>query len=209
MLVPMYSYLQSRKSTTDGIAFINSTSVIVCSNKRIYGHKVFKDFAKWGKSTKGWFYGFKLHLLCNHLGELISCSITAGNIDDRTPVLNMTDGVFGKVFGDKGYISKSLFEQLIERGLNLVIGIRKNMKNKLLTLFDKVMLRKRAMIESVNNQLKNVFQLEHTRHRSPINGFVNMVSAVIAYTHHTNKPSIGLSKEDVIEIEGLKKLVGA
>ena len=121
----------------------------------------------------------------------------------------MTDGVFGKVFGDKGYISKSLFEQLIERGLNLVIGIRKNMKNKLLTLFDKVMLRKRAMIESVNNQLKNVFQLEHTRHTSPINGFVNMVSAVITYTHYTNKPSIGLSKEDIIEIEGLNKLVGA
>jgi hypothetical protein len=122
----------------------------VCSNKRIYGHKVFKDFAKRGKSTKGWFYGFKLHLLYNHLGELISCSITAGNIDDRIPVLNMTYGVFGKVFGDKGYISKSLFEQLIECGLKLVTGIRRNMKNRLLTLFYKVMLSKSVMIEKVS-----------------------------------------------------------
>ena len=91
------------------------------------------------------------------------------------------------MFGDKGYISQTLFEQLLEKGLQLITGIKKNMKNKLLTLFDKIMLRKRTMIESVNNQLKNVFQLKHTRHRSPVNGLINMIAAIVAYTHHTNK----------------------
>lgn len=197
VIVPLCAYLQSRRRTTKGISFVDSTSIIVCHNKRIYGHKVFKNFAKLGKTTKGWFYGFKLHLICNHEGALVDCKITTGNIDDREPVPDLARNIFGKLFGDKGYISQTLFEKLLERGLKLVTGLKKNMKNKLLELFDKIMLRKRALIESINNQLKNVFQLEHTRHRSPINGFVNMISAVIAYTHHSNKPSIGLSKKEI------------
>lgn len=197
VIVPLCAYLQSRRQTTSGISFVDSTSIVVCHNKRIYGHKVFKHFAKLGKTTKGWFYGFKLHLICNHEGELVDCKFTAGNVDDREPVPDLAKNICGKLFGDKGYISQTLFERLLERGLKLVTGLKKNMKNKLLELFDKIMLRKRALIESINNQLKNVFQLEHTRHRSPTNGFINMVSAVIAYTHHSNKPSIELSKKEI------------
>jgi hypothetical protein len=203
VIVPLCAYLQSRRRTTKGISFIDSTSIIVCHNKRIYGHKVFKNFAKLGKTTKGWFYGFKLHLVCNHAGELIDCKFTAGNVDDRVPVPDLAKDIVGKLFGDKGYISQTLFEKLLERGLKLITGLKKNMKNKLMELFDKLMLRKRALIESINNQLKNVFHLEHTRHRSPVNGFINMVAAVVAYTHHSNKPSIELSKREIAMLQKL------
>ena len=172
--------------------FVDSTPIIVCHSKRIYGHKVFKGIAEIGKSTKGWFYGFKLHLICNHRGELVSCQITPVNVDDRSPIPEMAKDLFGKLFGDKGYISKKLFEALFTKGLQLVTGIRDNMKNKLMPLFDKLILRKRSMIESINNQLKNVFQIEHTRHRSPVNGFINIIAGLIAFTHHDKKPKLDI-----------------
>jgi hypothetical protein len=156
VFAPLCAYLQSRRATSDGIAFIDSTPIIVCHPKRINSHKVFKGVAEIGKTTKGWFYGFKLHLICNHRGELISCHITPGNIDDRNPVPEMTKDLFGKLFGDKGYISKKIFNELFARGLQLITGIRGNMKNKLMPLFDKLILRKRPMIESLN-KLKMFF----------------------------------------------------
>jgi hypothetical protein len=125
----------------------------------------------------------------------VECRITPGNVNDLATMPQMTRGLLGKLFGDKGYISQKLFDELFQRGLHLVTGIKKNMKNKFMPLFDKIMLRKRSLIESINNQLKNVFQIEHTRHRSPINGFINILSALTAYTHHQNKPSLNLTKE--------------
>lgn len=115
VFAPLCAYLQSQKETSDGIGFIDSTPIIVCSNKRTHSHKVFKGMAELGTTTKGWFYGFKLYLVCNHQGELISCAITPGNVDDRTPLPTMTEGMMGKLFGDKGYLSKELFEELFER----------------------------------------------------------------------------------------------
>lgn len=202
-LAPLCAYLQSRRATSNGIAFIDSTPIIVCHPKRIHGHKVFKGVAEIGKTTKGWFYGFKLHLICNHRGELISCHITPGNIDDRNPVPEMTKDLFGKLFGDKGYISKNIFDELFARGLQLITGIRGNMKNKLMPLLDKLILRKRSMIESLNNQIKNVFYIEHTRHRSVINGFVNMIAALVAFTHHEKKPRLNISSAELTLIEQL------
>jgi hypothetical protein len=196
VFAPLCAYLQSQKATPTGIQFVDSTSIIVCHRKRIHSHKVFKGLAKMGKTTKGWFYGFKLHLICNHRGEIVSCCITPGNIDDREPISDMTKGMLGKLFGDKGYISAALFAELFSRGLQLITGIKDNMKNKLMPLFDKILLRKRSMIESINNQLKNVFQIEHTRHRSPINGFINILSGLIAFIHYPNKASIDLGEED-------------
>lgn len=192
VFAPLCAYLQSQKASFDGIGFVDSTPIIVCNPKRIYGHKVFKGLAEIGKTTKGWFYGFKLHLICNHCGELVSCQITPGNVDDRFPIPEMTKNLFGKLFGDKGYISKKLFEELFSRGLQLITGIKGNMKNKLMPMFDKLILRKRSMIESINNQLKNVFQIEHTRHRSPVNGFINIIAGVIAFTHHDKKPKLDI-----------------
>lgn len=201
-LAPLSAYLQSLKKTSDGIAFVDSTTITVCHPKRISSHKVFAGIAAIGKSTKGWFYGFKLHLVCNHRGELISCRITPGNIDDRVPLPEMVKNIFGKIFGDKGYISQALFDKLFALGLQLITGIRSKMKNKLMLMFDKLMLRKRALIESINNQLKFVFQIEHHRHRSPINGFVNILCALVAYIHYPNKPMLNLTKKEELLLLG-------
>lgn len=195
IFVPLCAFLKSIRADFDGIGFMDSTSITVCHNKRTYSHKVFRDFAALGKTTKGWFYGFKLHLICNSKGELCACRITPGNCDDRKPVDSMTTTMLGKLFADKGYIDQKLNETLLERGLRLITGIRKKMKNKLMPLIDKILLRKRSLIESTNNQLKFVFHLEHHRHRSSTNGFANMIAACIAYALHPNKPALIRSEE--------------
>lgn len=201
VFAPLCAYLQSQRATTSGVSFIDSTPIIVCHPKRIHSHRVFRGMAALGKTTKGWFYGFKLHLICNHRGELLACRITPGNVDDRQPVPEMAKKLFGKLFGDKGYISKKLFDELFASGLQLITGIRNNMKNKIMPLFDKLILRKRSMIESLNNQIKNVFQIEHTRHRSIINGFVNIIAALVAFTHHEHKPQLNFSSAELALLE--------
>lgn len=150
------AYLTSKFGTNTGISFIDSTPIQVCKPKRMSRNKVFKDFAAKGKSTIGWFFGFKAHIVVNEVGELLSVKLTPGNVDDRTPVPKVTENIKGKMYGDKGYISKKLCSQLLDKGLHLITGIRKNMKNKLLELTDKILLRKRSIIETINDQLKNI-----------------------------------------------------
>ena len=188
----LFAMSQNSKNIT-GISFIDSTKLPVCKNLRIYSHKVFKGIAARGKSSTGWFYGFKLHIIINHIGEIISFWITPGNVDDKNPKLinKLTKKLYGLLFGDKGYISQALFEKLFNKGIKLVTNIKKNMKNKLMELYEKLLLRKRNVIESTNNILKNTLRIEHTRHRSIINFFANTFSAVAAYSFHKNKPSIG------------------
>ena len=198
VLVPLCVYLQQRKGTPTGLAFIDATSIVVCHNRRIHSHKVFKKLAKRGKTSVGWFYGFKLHLVVNDQGELLAFRFTPGNVDDRKPVPELTKGLLGKLFGDKGYISKALFEGLFAKGLQLITPIRKNMKNRLMPWLDKILLRKRALIETINDQLKNISQIEHTRHRSVANFMVNLLAALIAYTHQPLKPSLRLSQNQLI-----------
>lgn len=189
-IIVLCRYLESRKGQCTGISFIDSTPIQVCKPKRMSRNKVFQGFAKKGKSTIGWFFGFKLHLVINDQGELLSIKLTAGNIDDRKPVPSLTKELFGKVFGDKGYISDSLFQKLFKSGITLYSGIRKNMKPKLLPMLDRMLHRKRSVIETVNDQLKNISQIEHSRHRS-ITGFMaNLLGGLIAYTFQTKKPSI-------------------
>jgi hypothetical protein len=191
-LIPLCRYLHTRKGRVSGISFIDSTPTIVCHRKRAHTHKRFKKGAHWGKNSMGWFYGFKLHLIINDEGERLAFKLTPANIDDRQPVPEMTRGMFGKLFGDKGSISQNLFERLFERGLPLITQLKKNMKNKLLPLFDKILIRKRALIETVNDQLKNISPIEPTRHRSIANFRVNLVAALIAYTYQDKKPSLNL-----------------
>ena len=140
----------------------------------------------------GWFYGFKLHLIVNEKGELLSTMLTRGNVDDRNRSLmqTLTKNIVGKLFGDKGYLSNPLFKFLFKRGIQLITKLKKNMANKLMPLIDKLLLRKRALIESINDELKNMCQIEHTRHRSPINFLVNLFSGLVAYTFFPKKPSI-------------------
>lgn len=196
-LLPLCLYLRSRLGTVSGISFIDATPLEVCHNRRIPRHKVFHGLAARGKTSTGWFYGFKLHLVINDQGELLAFYLTPGNVDDRKPVPHLAKRLFGKLFGDKGYISQPLFDELFLQDVQLITGIRKNMKNKLMPLIDKILLRKRALIETVNDQLKNISQVSHTRHRSSDNFLVNLVAGLIAYTHQPKKPSLNLRPEEV------------
>jgi hypothetical protein len=164
MMIPMLAYLQSRYGACTGISFIDSTSLEVCHPKRISQHRVKALDARRGKTSMGWFFGFKLHLAVNDQGELLACCLTPGNTDDRTPVQSRVKNLRGKLFGDRGYICASLTELLFEQGLHLITRLRKNMKNKLMHLSDKLLLRKRAIIESIIDQLKNISE---TRAFSP------------------------------------------
>lgn len=175
-----------------GISFIDSTALKVCHNRRIYRHKTFKHIAQRGKTSMGWFYGFKLHLIVNEKGELLSTVLTSGNVDDRRQSLmkTLTKNIVGKLFGDRGYIGKPLFKFLWQRGIQLITKLKTNMADKLMPLMDKLLLRKRALIETINDELKNMCQIEHTRHRSPVNFMVNLFSGLVAYTFFPKKPSL-------------------
>ncbi len=161
-----------------GIAFIDSTPIRVCKNKRIKRNRVFKDTAQLGKSTMGYFFGFKLHLVINDKGELLNFIITQANVDDREPLKNkkFVNSLKGKLYADKGYLSKELTELLFVDGLHLITNIRNNMKNVLMEMRDKILLRKRSVIETVNDELKNMCQIEHSRHRSFGNFITNLIS---------------------------------
>jgi len=174
------------------IAYIDSTSINVCHPKRIKNNRVFKGIAKIGKSTKGWFFGFKLHIVIDTKGNLMSVKMTKGNADDRSVVLQMTDDMTGLLFGDKGYISRELFLKLLARGLKLVTGIKSNMKNMLMNWNEKILLRKRSLVETVFDYLKNKFMLEHSRHRSFWNFLVHIVSTLLAYQLKPTKPQISI-----------------
>ncbi len=189
-------YLYSRLAATTGIAFIDATPLPVCHNRRIGRHKVFSGLAARGKTSMGWFYGFKLHLVVNDQGDLVAFCLSPGNVDDRKPVPLLAAKLWGKLFGDRGYISQALFEQLFAKGVQLITPIRKNMKNRLMPLWDKLLLRKRSIIETINDQLKNISQIAHTRHRSVTNFLVNLVAGLLAYSHQPKKPSLNLTASE-------------
>ena len=194
VLPALCSYLKQRFAKPTGIAFIDSTSLKVCHNIRIPRHRVFADEAERGKGTMGWFYGFKLHLIMNDEGGLLAVKVTEGNVDDRKPVLDMVDNVTGSLYGDKGYVSANLKEQLAEQGIDFVTGQRSNMKRQPLSAWDRAMLSKRFIIETVFDQLKNIAQIDHTRHRSCISFMVNLMAGLIAYTFKAEKPSIKVTR---------------
>lgn len=193
-LIPLCVYLRiSCLGVRTWISFMDATALAVCKNPRIHSHKVFARLAERGKTSTGWFFGFKLHLIINDRGELLNLTLTPGNIDDRKPVPKLVRKLFGKLFADKGYISKKLAEELLHTfNVQLVTGIRSNMKNVRMPLSDKLLLRKRAIVETIIDQLKNISQIEHSRHRSPINFLVNLVCGLIAYCRQPKKPSLGL-----------------
>ena len=203
VLVPLCSYFSYLKGKPAGIAFVDSTTLKVCHNLRIPRHRVFKDVAQRGRGTMGWFYGFKLHLITNHQGDILAAKITPGNVDDRQPVPELCEAMNGKLYGDKGYISQALSSELFDKGVELVTNVRKNMKARVLSLWDRAMLSRRfipsrgtEVIETINDQLKNITQIEHSRHRS-VHGFMlNLIGGLIAYCLKDNKPSLNLSGDD-------------
>ena len=192
-------YLSTRLGSCDGISFIDSTKLPVCDNRRIPRHRVFAQEAERGKTSMGWFYGFKLHLVINSMGELLSVELTPGNTDDRAPLREVATRLSGKLYGDRGYISGPLRQELAPQGVDLLYKVRKNMDPLPLSQTDEVLLKKRTLIESVIKQLKSQTQVEHTRHRSFLNFQVNVVSALIAYTYLEKKPSLNLREMQEIK----------
>lgn len=197
-VMPLFFYLVCKRGGCTGISFIDATSIKVCHNLRIPSHKVFLGSAERDKSSTGWYYGFKLHLAVNERGEILGFYLTPANVDERVPTDWITQELWGKLIGDKGYISQSLFEKLMQRGLKLITKLRKNMKNRLVEMEDKLLLRKRAIIETVNDQLKNISNIEHTRHRSIWNFLGNLAAGLIAYSLKEKKPSLNLNFKDLI-----------
>ena len=192
-VVPLCSYFATIKGKPTGLEFVDSTCVKVCYNLRIPRHKTMAGIAQRGKGTMGWFYGFKLHLIVNYKGDIVAAKITPANVHDTKPVAEMTVPSMDKLYGDKGYISKSLTSELFDKGITLITNVRKNMKKKALSLWDRAMLSKRFIIETNNDQLKNISQIEHSRHRS-INGFMlNMLGGLVAYQLKENKPKLNIT----------------
>lgn len=167
--IPLYAYLRvCGLGHCTGISFVDSTPLKVCHNRRIERHRVFAGLAERGKTSMGWFFGFKLQLVVNDRGELLDFRFTPGNEHDTKPVKDLIKRLFGKLFGDKGYLSQPLKDALWKQGIQLITSIRRNMKPQLMHLTDKLLLRKRSIIETINDQLKNISQIEHSRHHTLI-----------------------------------------
>ena len=190
VLTLLVSYLSTTLGDCSGVSFVDSTRLRVCDNKRISSHRVFADVAERSKTSMGWFYGFKLHLIINDTGELLDVALTPGNTDDRQPLPKFTNTLHGSLFADRGYISKDLRELFSREGLSFVYKVRSNMKPLEVSVSEAVLLGKPTLIESVIKELKTQTVLEHTRHRSFENFQVNTVSALIAYQLLENKPSL-------------------
>lgn len=175
--------VESLKVSSAGIAFVDSTKLAVCHNKRIYQHRVFADSATRGKTSVDWFYGFKIHLICDHIGRLVSYCITTGNVDDRKvlPDLIEHSQLTGKLFGDRGYVGKNWRSRLAEVGVQLITRVKRNMKPQSLDAFDSAVLRKRGIIEAPFHLMKSQFDLEHTRHRSKIGLLTTIFAALTLY----------------------------
>ncbi|ASF13722.1 IS982 family transposase [Shewanella sp. LC6] len=197
VVVPMCSYLTSKLGKPTGIQFVDSTKIEVCHIIRAKRNKVFEGIAEHGKGTMGWSFGFKLHLIINHLGEIVALKLTKGNVDDRQPVSEMAESLFGKLYGDKGYISQALTGELLEKGVELITTVRKNMKKKFISLWDRAILKKRFIIETVNDQLKNISYIEHSRHRSEHGFMLNLLGGLIAYCLKEEKPSLNLTAQEL------------
>ena len=190
-LMYLFAQWKSAQSQRNGIYYVDSKRLPVCHNKRIKRNKVFKNIAQSGKSSMGWFYGLKIHLVINNFGEIVSFLLTSANFSDnnKNVLHTLLDGLQGHCYGDKGYLSK-LFEHFYLSGLKIVTKVRKNMKNKLLPLQEKYHLMRRGIIESVNDILMTVCDIEHTRHRSPQNAMVHIIGAIAAYAFLENKPTV-------------------
>ena len=196
-LPPMMAFLTSKFGKRTGIYYIDSTSLPVCHNKRINRHKTFQGLAERGKTSMGWFFGFKMHVVFNHLNEIVAVKLTAGNVADSKPVDKLTKGLVGKLFGDKGYIGKKLAETLLRRGLALMTRVRKNMKALPVSFQDKALLNGRNMAETIFGKIKEFSSLNLPRHRSVTNAMLHILAALTAYQINPIKPKQPLALQKI------------
>ena len=188
IFVPLTMFLSSRMGQKTGIYYVDSTSLPVCHNKRISRHKVFAGLAARGKTSMGWFFGFKLHLVFNHLREIVAIKVTRGNVHDAAALPELSRDLAGKIFGDKGYLGKKLAEELLRHGLTLMTRVRKNMKALPMTLLDKMLLNGRNIAETIIGNIKEFSSFNLPRHRSVTNAFVHLIAALTSYQLNPLKP---------------------
>lgn len=205
--LPLVALFQILKGQCTGLSIVDSTPICVCDNLRIKRHRVFRHIAERGKSSTGWFFGFKLHVVINHHGELLAIKLTPGNVDDRKPVPDLCEQLTGSLYADKGYLSKKLTEKLQAQGIALVTKVRKNMKPVSLSAFDQAVLKQRSVIETVFDQLKNLCQIEHSRHRSLENFMVNLLSGLVAYCLQPQKPSLSIAQVRALNHQKRKEII--
>jgi Transposase DDE domain len=194
-LIPMAwlalcGYLPTRPGPATGLQCIDSLPLRVCHHRRLSSHKVLAGLAQRGQSSRGWCYGFPLPLVSKAQGEVLGLTLTPGHSDDRRPVAKLVPQRWGQWFGERGDLGQELLEQLWAQGLPLITKLKRHRRNKLMPLLDKLLLRKRALLECVHDQRKNSSQLQHPPHRSAINGIVNRLAAVVAYTFPPQKPAL-------------------
>ena len=189
-VMPLGILLNCCKGKKTGTYYVDSTKLSVCHNLRISRHKVFQGIARRGKTSTGWFFGFKLHLVLNDQGEIMSFKLTSGNRDDRAVVEKLTQELQGILIGDRGYIGKKLKESLAKRGLDLITHTRKGMKKQILPPLKRWLLSTRKIIETVIGQLKQCCHIQHTRHRSPDNFLANLFAGLFAYVLKPNKVNV-------------------
>lgn len=194
IMLCLTAYLLSKSANKAGLYYVDSTPLKVCHNRRIYKHKTFRNIAARGKHSMGWFFGFKLHIVINIKGEIVSFCFTKGNVDDRVPLEKLFKDLKGMAAGDRGYISKKKAEKFKEQGLVFITKLKRNMKPQFISKFQKLFLSKRGVVETVIEQLKSICQIEHSRHRSPMNFIINLLSALAAYILRPRKPSVNFGK---------------
>ena len=187
--LPLLAFLFSKLGKETGIDYIDSTALPVCHNRRIGQHKTFTELAARGKTSMGWFFGFKLHLVFNDLNEIVALKLTPGNVSDTAPVSALTKDLVGKLLGDKGYIGKKLADELLHRGLTLFTRVRKNRKSLPISMIDKMLLNGRNMAETIIGSIQGFSSLHLPKHRLPSNAFLHIMAAVVAYQLDPIKPN--------------------
>lgn len=181
-ILPMLIFTQLHAGKRTGLYYVDSSCLPVCHLKRSSRHKVFEEIAEYGKTSVGWFFGLKMHIVVNNQGQLMAFKITQGNKHDVTEVVSLLEGLSGLSFGDKGYIGKKIFEELLSKGMKLITRKRKNMKeNAPLSAYEKQLLNQRGIVETVIGHLKHHYQIWHSRHRSIFNAMTHLIAALSAY----------------------------
>lgn len=186
----------TQQSKDTGLHIIDSCALPACHNKRMGRHKVMRGVASWGKTSMGWFFGMKLHIVINHEGELERFVLTPGHVHDVSKAGELLSGLQGLAAGDRGYISKDLAGYLAQDGLKLVTTLRKNMKEVERSGFEAEFLRRRVLVETVIDQIEDEFKVKHTRHRSPFNFVIHTLMGLAAYCFKPNKPSMAVGFVD-------------
>lgn len=183
----------------DGLSYIDSTHLSVCHIKREYIHATFDGIASKSKSTMGWYFGFKLHMITNQYGHPISYELTRASVDDRQAPDRLFDKIFGELYGDKGYLGKPFIERMSEKSIKIITALKKNMKPQIMPVGQSEKLNKRSIIESVFNCLKNHLNMQHTRHRNPKNYVINLIGAITAYCFKFVS-EVALQENDILKL---------